>query len=218
MHTRTLHIHTHDNSAGRWHQTLFGTTHCLAAPYLTVSMSSTQLRALCLFRLGKAQLNVHVGGWQTDPTPVFGRICAYCKHVCGQDALEDGYHVAVECPLYEHFRTPTYGDLRAHGFDFSVAHNLQAVFTSLMSSGQPSAARITARFLADCMAVRDVHLGRAKTSTWVPRTTMVRATECIDAAPTTSTASLAILRQANPHCDTSLCPPLAQHAQHFWFI
>ena len=40
LQTRTLRIHLYDDTGARWHSTLFGTTHCTAAPYINVCMSS----------------------------------------------------------------------------------------------------------------------------------------------------------------------------------
>jgi hypothetical protein len=210
--TCTLPVHVSDNRGSRWYKTFFSPTCNTPAPYLDTHLPTNHLRALCMFRMGIAQINVTTGGWTKkgeNVTPVLGRTCTYCNSKCSRQVVEDAYHVCVECPLYEHARVQLYQYLSTHGFDFTPAVNLHAMYVSMMSVGKPATVRAVGRFLADCMAARDTFLGRADRATaWTTKDRQEQITKWVNTAPTSCSQSLSFLRQTN-NCDITLCAPFS---------
>jgi hypothetical protein len=214
-HTRVLPLHLTDHRSTRWYKSQFSPNyHRVPAPYIaaTIHLPTHSLRALCTFRLGIAKLHVHTGTWKTPVTPLLDRTCAYCDSECGQKAVEDPYHVCMECPLYECARVELYNKLRAQKFDFTSTHTLTDTYTSLMNVGQPDAVRSVGRFLADCMAIRDTYHGHTTTSHWITTANKKFARACVYNKPTTCDRSFALLKQ--PGYDVTTCKTAASYQTH----
>ena len=209
--THVLPLHLTDHRSNRWYKSQFCPTYRVPAPYIAamIHLNTTHLRALCTFRMGIAQLHVHTGAWKTPAIPLLDRICNYCQTVCRLKAVEDPYHVCMECPLYDRARVELYTKLQSLGFDFTSMTTLQDMHTALMQVGQADTVRSVGRFLADCMTIRDTYHGNVATSQWINKLNKTYARTCVDSKPTTCDQSFAILRQHG--CDVATCKPLAAY-------
>ena len=212
--TCVLPLHLLDHRGSRWYKSLFSADCQVSAPYTKVHMPPRLLRAFCLFRLGTIQLNVQTGRW--GGSHVLSRTCDFCQKVCQRRVVEDPYHVCVECPLYECMRMCTYKKLLDRGFDFSSVRGLLHLCVSMLCVKEPSHVRTIGRFLADCMAARDVYT-RADSSTWLSNARQQYIADCVRKAPRTCDGSFDFLRGASA-CDTSRCAPLSEHLRYFWFV
>ena len=159
-----------------------------------------------MFRLGLVQLHAHTGAWKSTPLPA--RTCAFCKRVNDRMAVEDAYHVCIECPLYEHLRVRLYRYLSRQGFDASSVRHLQDMFVALLSVGAPPFVRAVGRFLVDCLFARDVYLGHK--SGWRVMSRGPDIMDCVARAPTSCRQSLAMLLHMQPSCDITFSRPLSE--------
>jgi len=137
----------------------------------------------------------------------------------------------MECPLYDNMRHRVYKQLDAHAFDFTTVNDLQGLFVAMLSVGAPSATRAVGRFLADCLAARDLYLQREKPSAWITkdrRDWLLRqlgghngtGDNRVAPAPTTCEASLTFLQMVTQLPDgtgfnTATCATLATHLAHY---
>ena len=80
------------------------------------SLPARMVRAFFLLRLDIAPLHIHTGRQTKPPTPVPARVCPFCVHVYGVHAVEDAYHVCMECPLYGVLCTRVFAALHKLGF------------------------------------------------------------------------------------------------------
>ena len=212
MDTYVLPVHVTDNRGGRWYRTHFPPQYKLAAPYVKSCMSSRLTRAICMFRLGIAQLHAHTGNWGATPTHLFARTCTYCQHACQRACVEDAYHVCMECPLYEHMRVGVYTYLYTHKFDFTPFSNLQALYIALLSVPDARAMRAIGGFLSDCLAARDLYLNPTKESKWITAERLKHVKDCVAAAPTDCKASNDFLKEtAESNCHESTATQLSTH-------
>ena len=143
------------------------------------------------------------------PTPLLDRTCSYCKTECGRKAVEDPYHVCMQCLLYERARTDLYTRLQSLDFDFSSTRSLTGMCTALMNVGHPDTVRSVSRYLADCMAIRDVHLGHSATSQWITKANKTYTCKYAASKPTTCDQSFTLLKRHG--CDVTACKPTAVH-------
>jgi len=181
------------------------------APYLNVYLSKCVLRAFCQFRLGIAPLNAHDG--RKKHMLVLARVCEFCLRVCGQQVVEDTYHVCMECPLYDSLRVRVFNLLHRYQFDFSNVRDFMCMYVCMLCVSDRLHVRAVGRFLADCLAVRDVFMGKSGTA-WCTTSRLHVARQCVDSAPTSSNVSHNLLQQLAPLCNASVCASVSQHLLH----
>ena len=128
--------------------------------------------------------------------------------------MEDTYHVCVECPLYDQMRARMYRLLRAHGFDFSKIRDLECMYRCMLCVSDAKHVRAVGRFLADCLAARDIFLNKPS-SVWFSKARMDALKSCVQSAPVTLQLSCDVLRDVC-QCDVSLCQPLSHHLNKIW--
>ena len=141
---------------------------------------------------------------------VLARVCEFCLRVCGQQVVEDTYHVCVECPLYDVLRVRVFKQLNRHHFDFSNVHDLMCMYVCMLCVSDRLHVRAVGRFLADCLAVRDVFLGKPRT-VWCTTSRLHEVQQCVDLAPTSCKFSHELLQQLAGACDVSVCASVFQH-------
>jgi hypothetical protein len=178
-----------------------------------VYLPARELRAFATFRLGIAQLRAHSDKWGPESQPLPSRVCDYCRSAeVGRLAVEDAYHVCVECPLYERLRIRLYTYLERTGFDASTVRSLHDMFVALMSVGAPQFVRAVGQFLVDCMAARDVYLNNCQ-SRWLVRSREQYIRACVAGAPSSSRTSLTHLCSMTSRLAVvTLCQPLRLQA------
>jgi len=208
MQTRVQQIHMYDHRSNRMFMCVCENKFSVRAPYLNVSMSKCVLRAFCQFRLGIAPLNAH--DCRKKQMLVLARVCEFCLRVCGQQVVEDTYHVCVECPLYDVLRVRVFKQLNRHHFDFSNVHDLMCMYVCMLCVSDRLHVRAVGRFLADCLAVRDVFLGKPRT-VWCTTSRLHEVQQCVDLAPTSCKFSHELLQQLAGACDVSVCASVSQH-------
>ena len=174
------------------------------APYLNVCMSKCVLRAFCQFRLAIAPFNAHDG--RKKHMHVLARVCEFCSRVCGQQVVEDTYHVCMECPLNDMLRVRVFKQLDRQHFDFSNVHDLMCMYVCMLCASDRLHVRTVGRFLADCLAVRDVFMGKPRT-VWCNTSRLHAIHQCVVSAPTSCKSSHDLLQQL---ADVSVCTSVLQ--------
>ena len=208
VHTRVQRIHMYDHRSDRMFMCVCENNFSVRAPYLSVYMSKCVLRAFCQFRLGMAPLNAHDG--RKKHMLVLARVCEFCSRVCGQQVVEDTYHVCMECPLYDSLRVNVFKQLDRFHFDFSNVHDLMGMYVCMLCVSDRLHVRAVGRFLADCLAVRDVFLGKSR-SAWCTPNRLHALQQCVDSAPTSCKLSHDLLQHFADACDVSVCFSVSQH-------
>ena len=117
---------------------------------------------------------------------VLARVCEFCLRVCGQQVVEDTYHVCVECPLYDVLRVRVFKQLNRHHFDFSNVHDLMCMYVCML-----------------CVSDR-LHV-------WCTTSRLHEVQQCVDLAPTSCKFSHELLQQLAGACDVSVCASVSQH-------
>ena len=128
-------------------------------------------------------------------------------HTYARKAVEDPYHVCMECPLYDRARLDLYHKLQSADFTFPT--NLTDTYVALMNVNQPDAVRSVGRFLSDCMAIRDTYQGNTTNSHWINKTNKAYARTCVDTQSANSDQSFNLLKQHG--CDVTVCKQVASH-------
>ena len=125
--------------------------------------------------------------------------------------IEDPYHVAMECPLYERARVELYTKLQSTDSDFSSATTLGDLHMALMNAGHPNTVKSVGRYLADCMAIRDTYNNQAAKSHWITTINKTFARTCANEKLTACDKSLDILKTLGCDVTVTLCKPVAAH-------
>ena len=80
-------------------------------------------------------------------------------------AIEDAYHVCMECPLYDVLREREFTALYQCGFEFGsecdvLVRDLFSVYVSMLYASKRPHVWAIGRFLSDCLAVRAMYAGQ----------------------------------------------------------
>eukprot|EP00386_Alphamonas_edax_P000759 GDKI01002360.1.p1 GENE.GDKI01002360.1~~GDKI01002360.1.p1 ORF type:complete len:130 (+),score=16.62 GDKI01002360.1:43-432(+) len=122
----------------------------------------------------------------------------------------------MECPLYDNLRVRVLQQLQKHRFDFSCVANLMCMYVRMLCVSDRQHVRVVGRFLADCLAVRDIFLN-VSSSVWCKPARLHDLQMCVQSAPTSSQQSLQFLHRLSACvCDVSSCGTVYDHLQEIW--
>lgn len=156
MSVRALHVHARDGRGNRMYLHACGDSLGWGGEYRKVYLPPSLLRSFCMVRLGIARLHVYTG--RRDDTPLLRRTCHFCKSVYHERFVEDAYHLCMECPLTDALRTRVFTCLSRSNFVFPQNCGLWEVFVQMLAVSCRGHVHTVARFLDDCLRVRDLYL------------------------------------------------------------